>query len=543
LARRSRKKNAPAASAPRFEAFCQKLESWIKAHARKVLIATLALNALTCLVLFDPKPHTGGDNASYIILAESVLRSGDGYSDNITPGPPKPHTQYGFGYPLLLSPLVWLFGRNVVLLKLFSLVLAVGSVALFSLLAKRMLPPVAWAGLTLAAALNPVIVDYSHWILSEIAFLFFSLLSLYLMSRSEDSGLKGKVGRWFWLGVLSLTFTAHIRTIGLGFAIAGFAYYGLRRSWIRLLVFTLAVSVLLAPWMIRNRMAKQGEDKGYAYQLLLKNPYSPEEGTIGVAGLPARALRNVRIYAGTQLARVVLGSEGAGQKNAAVVAISVLCALLISAGLIARLAAGPALLEVYVLVYLGVVLIWPEAWSDVRFLMPVVPLLLLYLVRGVELGARAVRFTTTVPGITAAAAGLVLALVGLGSQLVRVPENLGMVGDYLAGDRYAGYPVNWRHLYGAADWVKENTPESSVVTVRKPRLFYLHTGRKVNGYPFTTDRDSVFAEISRTDYVVIDAVSGTTYRYLLPAVQEHKESFKVVFALQDPLTAVLEVQR
>ena len=193
MARRSRKKNTPAASAKRSGSFGQKLESWIKTHARQVLIASLALNFLTCLALFDPKPHTGGDNASYIILAESVLRTGDGYSDNITPGPPKPHTQYGFGYPLLLSPLVWLFGRNVVILKLFSVVLAVGSVAHFSVLLERLLPPLACAGLTLAAALNPVIVDYSHWILSEIAFLFFSLLSLYLLLRSEYPDSKNEL--------------------------------------------------------------------------------------------------------------------------------------------------------------------------------------------------------------------------------------------------------------------------------------------------------------------------------------------------------------
>ena len=55
--------------------------------------------------------------------------------------------------------------------------------------------------------------------------------------------------------------------------------------------------------------------------------------------------------------------------------------------------------------------------------------------------------------------------------------------------------------------------------------------------------DSVFAEIFRTDYVVIDAVSGTTMRYLIPAVQEHSESFEGVFVLRTPLTAVLEVKR
>ncbi|MEA2062252.1 MAG: hypothetical protein U9P14_01015, partial [Gemmatimonadota bacterium] len=447
---------------------------------------------------------------------------------------------------LLLAPWVALFGRNVVALKLFSVVLAVGSVAVFSLLARRIMPPVAWAGLTLAAALNPVIVDYSHWVLSEIAFLFFSMLSLYLLVHSEErrKAAGWKQNRWFWLGVLSLSFTAHIRTIGLGFAIAGFAYYALRRNWATLAVFTLAVSLLMAPWMVRNRIARQDiEDGGYAHQLLLKNPYNPELGTVGVAGLAGRVARNIRIYGAGELARVVLGSESAQRWSVSVKIVSIIFSILVLAGLVDRIVRGPGFLEIYFLVYIGVVLLWPEAWSDVRFVMPVVPLMLLYSAGGVEAAIRLAGSGGSIAGRPAAAAALVLALAGLGAQVKRMPGNLSMIGGYLEGDRYAGYPAAWRHLFEAADWVIENTPDSSVVTVRKPRLFYLHTGRKVDGYPFTTDRDSVYRSIRRTDYVVIDAVSGTTARYLVPAVREHMDRFQVVFALKDPVTAVLELKR
>ena len=45
----------------------------------------------------------------------------------------------------------------------------------------------------------------------------------------------------------------------------------------------------------------------------------------------------------------------------------------------------------------------------------------------------------------------------------------------------------------------------------------------------------------KSDYVVVDAVSGTTYRYLIPAIQDHQDNFAVVFSLENPLTAVLKV--
>ena len=54
----------------------------------------MLLNLVFCLLLFDPKLHTGGDSSSYVSLAESVLRLGDGYSDSMAPGAPVPHTVY-----------------------------------------------------------------------------------------------------------------------------------------------------------------------------------------------------------------------------------------------------------------------------------------------------------------------------------------------------------------------------------------------------------------------------------------------------------------
>ena len=44
MTRRSRKKNAPAAAAPLSASHGKRLESWIKAHTRQIIFASLALN-------------------------------------------------------------------------------------------------------------------------------------------------------------------------------------------------------------------------------------------------------------------------------------------------------------------------------------------------------------------------------------------------------------------------------------------------------------------------------------------------------------------
>lgn len=538
MSRRSRKKIScltGSASSP----LSARLESWIGSNRRPVTIVSLILNLLLCLALFEPKLHTGGDNASYIILAESILTAGDGYSQHISPGPPEPLTLYPFGYPLMLAPLVALFGPNVLVLKGFSILCSLGVILMFSLLARRLIPPLPWAALTMAVAVNPVVVEYSHWILSEIAFQFFSILTLYLMVRAEEDRHR-QFGPYFWAGILIIAFTVHIRTIGISFAIAGFAYLAFRRSWRRLAFFTLAMALLLAPWMIRNKMVSK-QERSYGQWLLLKNPYSPEEGSIKFYELSGRALKNLKIYSLGEMSRVVLGPVVLSVGGTVTAAVAGIFSLLVVLGLVRNLLRGFRFLEMYVIVYLGVVLIWPDAWSDVRFIMAIVPFFMLYMADGVAFAAgwRSVKLFHA--GVAQAVALSLVALLGLGVQLWLVPGNLNMIGRYLRGDRYAGYHPAWRNLFQAGDWICENTPEEKVITVRKPRLFYIHTGRKVDGYPFTTNTDSVLKRITSSDYVVVDAVSGTTYRYLIPAIQKVPERFKLVYRLDKPFTGVLEV--
>ncbi len=86
-----------------------------------------------------------------------------------------------------------------------------------------------------------------------------------------------------------------------------------------------------------------------------------------------------------------------------------------------------------------------------------------------------------------------------------------------------------------------NTPEDAVVTVRKPRLFHLWTGRKITEYPFSTDPDSVLDVILASDFVVVDQISATTGRYLLPAIEKAPERFPTVFQSDEPPTWVLQV--
>ena len=111
----------------------KKFERWLASREIIIVGSILSLNLLLGALLFDPKPDLGGDNTMYVMLAESILRTGDGYAQNYSPGPSEPHTRYPFIYPLLLSPLVAFFGRNFAALKILPFALGLGSILLFYL--------------------------------------------------------------------------------------------------------------------------------------------------------------------------------------------------------------------------------------------------------------------------------------------------------------------------------------------------------------------------------------------------------------------------
>lgn len=497
----------------------------------------MLLTLFFCLALFDPKLHTGGDNANYVLLAESLLHPAHGYADSWAPGPPVPHTKYPPGYPALLATLIAVFGQNLLLLKLLSVALALGSVALFAQLARERVGPPLWVFLSLAFAVNPLVVDYSHWILSESAFLFFTLLALLFLQR--EAGEEG-LGRYFWLSILAIVATYYVRGIGIVFIGAGSLYYLLRRRWRKFLFYNVVGAALSLPWFIRNELLR-GSATPYLEQFLLKSVYTPSAGTVGVGGMIGRILENIWIYAARELPRAFTGSSSAWSAAPLMRALSVVLFVLMVVGFVHTVRRRLGVAELYFAFSWLALLMFEQVVSDVRYVLPLLPLVLFYVADGLSLLAGKLT-SLREPPTSAVWAMLLLLAIGVLAQLQRIPYNVAMLRAYERGDRYAGYDPAWRTFFQASDWIRDNTPSNAVVTVRKPRLFYLWTGRKDVLYPFSADPDTVLQAVLPTDYVIVDEISGTTPRYLVPALRKDPDRFQVVFQTETPRTWVLRVK-
>ena len=503
---------------------------------RTALYIFLGVFLILALLSFDPKPFLGGDNATYILLAKGLVQ-GQGFRDIWAPGMP-PHTQYPFGFPLLLTPFVAAFPGPVIPMKFFVLALALVSLILVHALAKEAFPEGQRLALMALLALSPSYLQFSHWVLSEVPYLCVSFLGLFLLKDREDA-LKD----WrFWLGLLAIAFAYHIRTTGIALVAALPLYLLLKRQWKAIGITFIVLFLLLLPWALRNRgLSHEG---GYLQQFFLKDSYNPALGYATLSDFISRFGTNLKIYALGVVPGFLFPPLGERPGGGILVVVGLLTSGLCLWGLWAQAKQKLLLSHVYLVCYLGVALLWPSVWSDFRFLLPVLPLVLsLYVSGSFSLSGILWKLRPRVIGTLLV---VLSALTALWVVLAGIPGQVTNTMAYLRGDEFAGYPEPYVTFFQAADWVKANTNPEAVVVSRKPTLFYLRAERQSFLYPFSPDPDSLSASIekNRADYILVDQVSGTTQRYLIPALRPGiPDRYELVHQTPEPATYILRIKR
>lgn len=515
--------------------------------------ALAGLHVLLGLVLYEPTLFPGGDNAGYMILGES-LRSGEGYRDLYLPGTPV-HTKYPPLYPLILAVLGTVGGLQ--LFKLASLALTAAAVRLTAELGRRTAGRAAGLAAAGLLAVNPVLLEYGHHVLSEAPFVALTLGCLVLLTprnrgdvpRPLRAGAAGRAsgplppeippapGRSaFAVGLLAGAAAFLTRTAGLPLLAAAVLAPALFRRWDRAAVAAAVGGVTAAGWATFQRVAAPGR-AGYLEELVLRNPYDPAAGTVGVADLAGRGAQNAWTYLSDVLPGALTGAGGTGDGGSAMAALGLLVAGLALGGWAVRTLRRPGPAELFALLYGGLIALWPDVWTDRRFLLPLLPLVLLYALLGVRSVADALGGRRGLFGVAGLAA--VLSLPALLHDLSLAPDRIACVAAHRAGSPCD--PPAFGSFYAAARWAGENTEPDAIVANRKPRLFYWHSRRRGDVYRYSSEPALVLRGLEEmgADYVAVDRVSGTTVRYLLPAIEAFRNRFEVVYAGGEPPTPIL----
>ena len=522
-----------------------------------VAAGILILQALVLVAVALPAPHSGGDHTAYLALAHSLLE-GTGYTELWDPERPL-HTKYPPGYPAVLALLMALGATTWGAFKTSSAVaMALSTLVIFAW-ASRRVGALGAGAVALLLILASGWQDASRWVLSEPWFLLWTFVAFWAAEhalgdsgfrpgrdRQQDNGglapLPSGYALWLVVAGFGALMAFGVRTAGLPVVLAlGITLLAARRFRSALLYGAAAVLVLGSWFLLGARRAGEG---AYQDEFWLVNPYDPELGTVGFTGLLGRVWTNVGIYVG----RVLPGEwwSGTGASPGVFWALGGLMAVLAVWGWASRLRRAPGVPEFFAPLYAGMILLWPEVWSGERFLLPLLPLALLYagtvvggLVRefGRAGGWDAERVGRVRP-VVLAVAGTALAAPAVGETL-RSMEVAGSCRNAVArtGDAFVCHGGGFVEFRDAAAWMGVNLPADAVALSRKPRILYALGGPPGRTFPFTRDPDLFLAEADAIGarYLLFDWVDGVALRFLPEVISARPGAFCFVFGWgEDP---------
>lgn len=475
--------------------------------------------------IFDSKLDMGGDNAGYYILGRALLQ-GEGYTNIHIPGTPAA-SHFPPGYPALLA-VAMLFGKSFTWLKVVNGILFGAALWWFRSIAEKATgsTAVAWVAVLLVG-LNSHLLRSSTIMMSEIPYTAASILALWTLLRWDPESKAFYRSYDFWLVVVLASAAFYIRTAGIALG-AGIGLYLLfERRWAAAFTFGGAFFALYLPWVLRGRAVDAGS--AYVDQLLSVNPYRPEEGQIDVSGLWDRIAENAGRYLGQELPNSMIPSLTVDYNPEAPVShpfVGLLLLGLIAYGIV-RLPKLRWLVAGYVLASFAIFLVWPSVWYGVRFIQPLVPVLVLSAVYGAwELLRRVLPSWN--PWWFAALGLLLLAPVRT-----------------LNDEAKLDYPMPYQNYFRLGEFAKANVPADAQFATTKPALWYLFAERKATRIPTEAD-PALFMQRLREEglnYVVVDQLGyGSVGRYFVPAYQAYPERFELVAQLPNPDTYIFKVK-
>jgi hypothetical protein len=458
--------------------------------------------------------HDWGDDFSLYIRHAQNLARGEPYTEtgyiynpqNPVVGP----RLYPPGFPLLLAPVVGMFGLDLRPMKILVLGFFVGSLLVMVPLFRNVLPTRYVTALVLIVGFNPFFWELKDHVLSDVPFLFFALLSLHLFTQADAPGASR--GRRATLALLSgvTAYAAYAtRTLALTLIPCFIAYDLLRYRKIGTKA-TLATAVVVGLAGVQHLV--WFHDASYFDQV--SNPI-------------AAARQNVPAYL-QALADLWENGYSNSARRIAFLAAGGLAAF----GYLKSIRARVSVFHLFPPLYLAPVILWPS-YQGMRLLIPVVPFYFCYCLLGVRRmdAAAERRWGLRSPVLVLFLVAALVSYAGRYStlQFGPLPEGIAKRES--------------RELF---EFVMAGTDPGDVLVFSRPRALALLTGRRVSGGYSPADPCGLWEYMREigASYVITgpegDPFNGDAV-YLRRFVSQFRDDLRRVMANRD--LAVYRIER
>lgn len=484
-------------------------------HVLFILALSLAFAGLNFASLNGEVLGLFHDDAIYAVVAKA-LEEGQGYRIISVPTAPV-QTKYPFIYSSILA-MVWKFNpsfpENILALKLVNVVAFWAILLLGYQLCRRSVDgETDTYFFVILLGSNPFVFSFTDYSLSDTLFVALTLLALVLLGcHGSAASTPTTVGAA--AGVIALAYLT--RTAGAALILAGLLHFiaGRRRS--HLAVYLLAIAAGVSPWLAWQLV----HSSGAAEPSLLSYYVSYEKSALARSD----PLLAWRIVSGNL--RYIVEAFDTLFLMTVVPGLRLVIYPLIAMGGYHTIRGHTVFFTSFVVIYGALILSWP--FHPGRYVLPLIPIVVLFLVRGVrEVGLWMARHARSTGGKRRVAA---LARIPL---LVLVALSLFWLGLYLRpapgttrgwlGQRFS---YRWDGFKETFAWIRANTREDAILASAYDPLYYLYTGRQAIRpwfhrpetyyYPYGRSAatlgspEAAMAEISLlgVGYVLIDPLDG-----------------------------------
>jgi len=520
-----------------------------------VIITFLSLAGVGFLFTVNGALNLGGDSGYYMVLAKSLAKL-KGYVDLHVPDP-SPHCLYGFGLPLLIAPVVLIFGTNVTAANFVIALSAIGFLYATFLVFKK------YIGFEFSILLAAVI-EYNWWIyyfsgviMTEIPFCLFMMLSIYLVEKYSEKDVK-IFSKFLFLSAGAVFYAYEIKPIGLAlFAAAVIYMFLIKRVWKKMLLFSGLFLIGMFLWNLRTYIYTGS--LGYLDVFL---GHATTEGVIGAR----ESTRGFGLLGNLFYKPIKIALEGDSIFGGSIFysvfnsnnILFTIVALLVCIGFIYNIWKNRSMIDFTAFIIFYGIAVNNYLTDPSRYYLPLIPFLYYYIFMGLMfILTKAFSFLKLKEEIKSSK--YVLAYVFSVFFILNIVVANRVVASYHPrGKLYAREA--YQNYYEMAQWIKKNIPKDAIVASRLNKEMYVFTGikstesRAYHSYDLNWNKEkgkTIIKNLKKrilnndVDFFVLDETRGDSFMTLQTLARNpelFQKMFNIVYISENRKNYVLEVK-
>lgn len=441
---------------------------------KKLLFVIIGIGIFLALINFNARISEAHDDSLYIEAGYRYVHEFPSYY----------YTANAPMYPMFLALLTLIFGTNLIVFKLFSMLFfVIGAYVYYKAIDKKVPEILKYFVLTFLC-INHLVIYYSSqtfseafYMLIQATFLYFFMEYNFGQKRLTDD-LKMDYKKWLMIGFLMMVLTVAKNILVFG-VVGIIMFYAFKKEYRRALYAAISFGIFKLLFELVKTLVWGDSAIQYKSQtgiLMNKDPYDASKGQEDIAGFIGRFTDNIGLYLGKRfyqilgfmdednfkvsylLAFLVIGLTVYGLYRAVKDRQEAIAFLVFFAGVIA----------------FGTFFVLQARWDQPRFLLVHMPAILLGIFYGIykffEKDTFNQRFFVAI----------LLFITGsmLLSTVKRGLTNLPAVSKNLGGDIYYGYTPDWKNYLQASAWCRDSLPENSLVACRKAPMSFVYARGK-----------------------------------------------------------------